>query len=79
MTDYDALYKRMWRKEHAEEISAKRKETYRKLKEAGICVVCCKKPARPGRAKCAECAIRHSIQDAARRKRKRNDHQTAEP
>lgn len=73
MTNWTALYGRMWRKEHAEQVRAKRKEKYQQLKEAGICVVCCKKPARPGRAKCAECAIRHSMQDAARRKREREE------
>ena len=73
MTDYNALYKRVWRKEHAEQERAKRRERYARLKAAGICVVCCKRPTRPGRAKCTECAIRHSIQDAARRKREQEE------
>ncbi|MBR3239516.1 MAG: hypothetical protein IKF99_13870 [Oscillospiraceae bacterium] len=73
MTNYKALYGRVWRKEHAEQERAKRRERYAKLKAAGICVVCCKKPARPGKAKCAECAIRHSMQDAARRKREQEE------
>lgn len=73
MTNYNAMYNRMWRKEHAEQERARRRERYAKLKAEGICVVCCKRPARPGKAKCAECAIRHSMQDAARRKREQEE------
>ena len=73
MTDYNAMYNRIWRKEHAEQERAKRRERYARLKAAGICVVCCKNAARPGKAKCAECALRHSLQDAARRKREQEE------
>lgn len=73
MTDYKALYGRVWRKEHAEQVRAKRKEKYQQLKEAGICVVCCKKPAREGRTKCEECAQRGYRLLAEHRKREQEE------
>lgn len=41
-----------------EEILERRQQIYQERKEAGICTVCGKVPARPGKTHCERCAAR---------------------
>lgn len=53
-------------KEHAKQVNEAHRNSYKKRRDMGLCGVCGKRPAIPGRAMCEECRMKNTERRRAR-------------